>query len=388
MKRPASVQPLFAYGPAAVLLCLAGTLLGAANPSEFWPGELWADNHGVPLNAHGGGVLFHAGSYYWFGGHKVGGPEGNTAQVGVAVYSSADLTHWKNEGIALKVSADPQSDIAKGCILERPKVIFCAKTKKFVMWFHLEPKGLGYGGARSGIAVSDRVTGPYRFIESLRPNAGVWPMNVPPEIRTLLDPAETARLARLNLTGGPAPGYPPDTVFRRDFSGGQMARDLTLFVDDDGTAYHIYASEENGTLQISQLSDDYLKPAGKYARVFPGGFNEAPAIFKHGGKYWLITSGCTGWAPNAARLAVANSIWGPWTELGNPWIGGKADTDLSFDSQSTFVLPVAGAADAFVFIADRWRPDNPIDGRYVWLPVDFRPDGRPYLQWRDHWKLN
>ena len=30
-----------------------------------------------------------------------------------------------------------------------------------------------------------------------------------------------------------------------------MARDMTLFVDDDGTAFHIYASEDNGTLQIS-----------------------------------------------------------------------------------------------------------------------------------------
>ena len=40
-------------------------------------------------------------------------------------------------------------------------------------------------------------------------------------------------------------------------------------------------------------------------RVFPGGFNEAPAVFKHAGKYYLITSGCTGWAPNTARLAVA-----------------------------------------------------------------------------------
>ena len=32
-----------------------------------------------------------------------------------------------------------------------------------------------------------------------------------------------------------------------------MARDMTLFEDDDGTAFHVYASEENGTLQISQL---------------------------------------------------------------------------------------------------------------------------------------
>jgi hypothetical protein len=30
----------------------------------------------------------------------------------------------------------------------------------------------------------------------------------------------------------------------RDFEKGQMARDMALYVDDDGKAYHIYASEE------------------------------------------------------------------------------------------------------------------------------------------------
>jgi hypothetical protein len=267
-------------------------------------------------------------------------------------------------------------------------VIFNAKTGKFVMWFHLEPKGQGYLGARCGIAVGDHAVGPYRFIESLRPNAGAWPMNVAAGQKTPLTLEEAASIAKLSLRGGPVPGYPTDQIFRRDFAGGQMARDMTLFVDDDNSAYQIYSSEENGTLHISQLSADYQKPAGKYVRIFPGGFNEAPAIFKHRGKYWLITSGCTGWAPNAARLAVAESIWGPWTMLGNPWIGAKADTDQSFDSQSTFVVPVAGSPGAFIFMADRWRPTNPIDGRYVWLPIQFQSNDQPFLQWRDSWTLS
>ncbi len=42
----------------------------------------------------------------------------------------------------------------------------------------------------------------------------------------------------------------------RDFEGGQMARDMTIYVDDDGKAYHIYSSEDNLTLQIAQLTDD------------------------------------------------------------------------------------------------------------------------------------
>src|SRR5580704_2181764 len=101
----------------------------------FRPGAVWFDDKGVAINAHGGGILFHDGTYYWFGEHKVEGTNGNTAQVGVHVYSSTNLYGWKDEGIALAVSDNETSEIAKGCILERPKVIFNGKTKKFVMWF-------------------------------------------------------------------------------------------------------------------------------------------------------------------------------------------------------------------------------------------------------------
>lgn len=365
-------------------------LLGSAVPGApgLPNGGLWLDQSGAPINAHGAGMLHHAGRYYWFGEHKVAGELGNTAQVGVRVYSSEDLMAWRDEGVALAVSADPASEIHRGCIIERPKVIHNAATGKFVMWFHLEPEGRGYLGARSGVAVADAVAGPYRFLGSLRPNAGVWPIHASAEHKTPLNADQEAFIRSLDLRGGPKEGYPKDLIFRRDFAGGQMARDMTLFVDDDGAAYHIFASEENGTLHISQLSDDYLRPAGRYARAFPGGFHEAPSLFKHVGRYWMITSGCTGWAPNAARLSVAESIWGPWTELGNPWVGPAEQTAISFDSQSTFVLPVVGKPGAFIFMADRWRPANAIDGRYVWVPVLFREDGQPYLKWHDTWDVS
>jgi hypothetical protein len=37
-------------------------------------------------------------------------------------------------------------------------------------------------------------------------------------------------------------------------------------------------------------------------------------------------------------------------------------------------------------MGDRWRPRNAIDGRYVWLPLEFDGD-KPILQWHDEWKL-
>jgi arylsulfatase A-like enzyme len=349
--------------------------------TSFRPGELWPDDRGVHINAHGGGLLDVDGRYYWFGEHKVEGEAGNTAQVGVHCYSSSDLYNWKDEGIVLPVVRDdPDHDLAPGSVIERPKVVHNRRTGTFVMWFHLERKGAGYASARSGVAVADRVTGPYAYRGSFRPNAGSWPRNVSPGQKVKVPRAATYR-----YSGGELPEEPDRlNLVARDFEGGQMARDQTLFVDDDGTAYHVYASEENSTLHISRLTDDYLAPAGDWVRVFPGRFMEAPALFKHEGRYWLIASGCTGWAPNAARSAVADSIWGPWTELGNPAVGVGAD--LTFRSQGTFVLPVRGRPGAFVFMADRWRPENAIDGRYVWLPVRFR-DGRVVLEWREEWDL-
>jgi hypothetical protein len=163
-----------------------------------------------------------------------------------------------------------------------------------------------------------------------------------------------------------------------------MSRDMSLFVDDDGKAYHIHSAEENLTLNISELTDDYLDFSGRYALIFPAGHNEAPAMFKYQNKYYLITSGCTGWQPNAARIAVADSIFGKWSYLGNPAFGN--DSATTFHSQSTFVLKLDEGK--YIFMADRWNPENPIDGRYVWLPVILGEGKYPQIKWFDKWDLS
>lgn len=348
--------------------------------SSFRPGEIWPDDKGVHINAHGGGVIYYDGKYYWFGEHK--SDFSNNALFGVTCYSSADLYNWKNEGLALSVvENDPKSEIVKGCIIERPKVVYNKKYKKFVMWFHLELRGRGYSAARAGVAYSDKVTGPYTYFKSYRVNPGIWPVDFKPEDRNR-DAKDFDKIK--SWTPEWLDAVSKGAYVKRDFETGQMSRDMTIFVDDDGKAYHIYASEENLTLQIAELSDDYLSHTGKYLRVAPAGHNEAPAILKRKGKYFMITSGCTGWDPNAARLLTSKSIWGPWTLSGNPWKGDKAD--ISFDSQSTYILKVQGKKDAFIFMADRWRPKHPSDGRYIWIPVKF-VNGKPELNWVDEWNL-
>jgi len=362
------------------LLIVSLTALANTNLTDFHPGELWLDNQGVHINAHGGGILFYHGKYYWFGEHK--GEHSNNALVGITCYSSEDLYNWKNEGVVLPVEEDPMSEITVGSIMERPKVIYNSKNRQFVMYFHLELKGQGYSAARVGVAVSEQVTGPYKYLKSCRPNPNLFPENMTEEQRTA-----TAKPEDFEEWWTPEwrKAVEDGLFLRRDLESGQMSRDMTIFVDDDGKAYHIYSSEENLTLQLAELTDDYLGYTGKYVRIAPGGHNEAPAIFKKDGKYFMITSGCTGWAPNAARLFSADSIYGPWTEHPNPCVGENAG--LTFNSQATFILPVQGKKDAFIFMADRWMPRHPIDGRYVWLPIQFE-NGLPVLKWYDQWNLS
>jgi len=78
-----------------------------------------------------------------------------------------------------------------------------------------------------------------------------------------------------------------------------------------------------------------------------------------------------GMAPDTAVLLWLSLSGDPDRDR-NPCTG--PDAELTFHSQSTYVLPVQGKEEAFIFMADRWNPENAIDGRYVWLPINFVND--------------
>ena len=286
----------------------------------------WKDINGSFINAHGAGILNYNGTYYMFGEIKKGktwlvpGQNWECYRVpagGVSCYSSKDLSTWKYEGVALTaVIGDSSNDIDTGKVIERPKVIYNELTKKFVMWMHIDAKD--YSFAHAGVAVSDNPAGPYKYLGSVQPN-------------------------------------------------GQMSRDMTLFKDDDNKAYLIYSSENNNTMHVCLLSDDYLSPTKTWSRILIDRNREAPALFKNQGKYYLVTSACTGWSPNAATYAVASHPLGPWKEYDNPCTGEGAET--TFQSQSTFVLPIKGKTDQYIFMADKWNKLDLENSKYVWLPL-------------------
>ncbi len=317
----------------------------AAQQTHFLPGEIWKDTDGNTINAHGGGLLLHAGVYYWFGEIKKGvtsrvayvtsWEDYRVAAGGINCYSSQDLINWKFEGLALAPNTtDSSHDLHTSKVIERPKVIYNSKTRQFVMWMHLDNEDYTY--ARSGVAVSKNPTGPYQFINSERPN-------------------------------------------------GNDARDMTVFKDDDEKAYHIYSSEGNATLHVSLLSDDYLSHTTIEKRILIKASREAPAVIKHKKKYYLFSSGCTGWAPNAASYAVANDMLGPWKEYGNPCTGKNAA--ITFTAQSTYVVAIPGKTDAFIFLADRWNKTDLEDSRYIWLPMTIT-NGKPQVRWVNRWNYS
>ncbi len=357
-------------------------------------GQLWPDVDGNHINAHGGNIIKYGDRYYWYGENRP--DRGFTTEVGVEVYSSTDLRNWKDEGVALAVSEEAGSDIERGCIMERPKVLHNPRTGKFVMLFHLELKGRGYEAARVAFAVSDTPTGPFTFLRSTRVNAGIWPFDFTQE-----------QIAEAKKTDAGAwkdwwtPEWRKETskgmYLWRDMEGGQMSRDMTVYVDDDGKAYHITSSQENLTLLVNELTDDYLGFTGKYNMIAPGGQNEAPTLFKRDGRYWLICSGCTGWDPNEARMFVSQSIWGPWKQLPSPFTGADASiatgrdggmrtfpANKTFGAQGTYILDLGQRQ---YFMADIWNSRHLSRSLHIWLPIDFTADGTPTIKWTESVEL-
>lgn len=359
--------------------------------SAFTPGKTWQDTDGNKIQAHGGqvqkltvkdkqtGELVE--KWWWVGEDKTKGYRG-----GICAYSSSDLYNWDFEGVVMRNVTSreeleteeyfkelyagytkEQLDNVYRCIndstsvIERPKMIYNEKTGQYLLWFHAdgptETSDANYAAASAGLAVCDTPYGPFRFVDRYRLNT-----------------------------------CPPDQEDMHPQSKG-MARDMNLFVDDDGTAYIIYSSEENLTIYISKLNDayDYLctEPENAvyekdFIRLYPGAQREAPAIIKRDGKYYLMTSGATGWAPNQARYWVADEIFGEWKDMGDPCIGDEKRT--TFDSQSTCIFEADDGT--IVYMGDRWNSDNLSDSRYIWLPVLFDNEGKMSISWQDSWELN
>ncbi|KAA6301811.1 MAG: hypothetical protein EZS26_001974 [Candidatus Ordinivivax streblomastigis] len=296
-------------------------------------GVTWNDTNGARISAHGGQVVYSNGAYYWIGENKPG-----DHSTGVSCYKSTDLYNWQKLALALTPTgtmSDPDkgNDIAQGRNLERPKIMYNDLTNKWVMWIHWE-NGEHYGEARACVATSDKVEGPYKFINTFRPN-------------------------------------------------GHDSRDQTIFKDTDGKGYH-FANIHFSDMNIDLLSDDFLTATETQNNTFAGRKLEAPAIFKVGETYYGVYSLSDGWKPTAGQSGYTNNIMGTWTYYGNFAVDSEKAT--SYKSQSTCVFKVNGYDNAFVYMGDRWDTGKDATSYYVWLPLSVRT-GYPVVKWYAEWKI-
>ncbi|MFF6988766.1 RICIN domain-containing protein [Streptomyces sp. NPDC010273] len=306
------------YAILLALCCALAAALVTAGPAQaaaqtITNGTQFTDTSGNPVHAHGGGVIKVGSYYYWFGEDR---NADNTFKY-VDAYRSTDLKNWEFRNHVLTQSSAAELGTA---YIERPKVVYNASTGKFVMWMHKE-NGVDYSEAKAAVAVSSTVDGSYTYQGSFQP------------------------------------------------LGDTMSRDITTFVDTDGTAYMVSAANENYDLHIYRLTADYTAISSLVANPWPGGHREAPALFKRNGVYFMLTSAATGWSANQQQYATATSIGGPWTAFTN--VGDST----AYNSQTAYVLPVQGTSGtSYLYMGDRWGNSfggTVDDSRYVWLPLTF-----------------
>jgi hypothetical protein len=342
------------------------------------PGQVWLDTEGKRIQAHGGSIFYENDTFYWYGENKEKTlPGSGVWHWGVRAYSSKDLYNWKDEGLILPPDEhDKTSPVHPSQGMDRPHVLYNDRTGQYVMWIKIMGKrDADYYVQYMTIAVADRLLGPYTIIKTIHP---------------------------LGMNSG----------------------DFDLVMNQSDHKAYIYFERVHSELICADLTDDFTGVTGYYSSHFPRRqppfVREAPAFFMRKGRMYLITSGTTGYFPNPSEAASADLFHGPWTLLGDPHVGDAEHT--SFRSQVTSVFKHPKKKDLYIALADRWLTDLPqkipdipgvfeamfsregkkppitkeeMEGLsaqntslagYVWLPIRFTGDGRPFIQWLDEWK--
>jgi len=316
----------------AALFSVLLIVSGCTTAQTIRPGELWPDNRGRHIQTHGGGIIKLGDTYYWFGEDRSRDNSGTNRYV--ACYSSEDLAHWKFRNQVLRLGN--VENLQRNWVVERPKVFYNARTKKFVMYMHIDGalpgQSGGYSFARVGVATCDTVDGDYQYLKSFRPL-------------------------------------------------GHESRDIGQFIDDDGTAYLIFEDRPNG-FHIAKLSDDYLTVEKDVCLIHE--HLEGGAVVHYDGLYYVAGSQLTGWRANPNVYATAKSLAGPWSEFKDIAPPGTN----TYGSQSTMMLKVVGTkTTTVIFMGDIWKPSAQWDSRYLWMPLEIG-DGKLWLPEPHDWTLN
>ena len=344
------------------------------------PGREWLDTNGKPIQAHGFSVFWNEQEklWYWYGENKEFTKKGGTVWTwGIRFYTSGDLYNWDDRGLLIPPGEDLNEPLHPTYCIDRPHIIFCEKTGKYVCWI----KVMASEVAQFMIVMqSDRFEGPYEYVHRF---------------------------------------YNPLKMYCGDFC---------LHVDEETKKAYIWFERPHFQMICATLSDTYTEVTDEYSvhydGLLPPYTREAPTFFERNGKKYLFTSGTSGYYPNKSDVCVFDDYHGEYKSLGDPHIGDKSET--SFSSQITSVIRLPGT-DRYIACADRWMPqwyikplaksiqsgmarhfkdykpdtepkeitsvpgelqkhsENTCRSRYVWLPIHWEGD-KPVIRWQKEWR--
>lgn len=366
------------YSPDTPILLEASEVVAEETRDAIYPGRVWRDTNGVRIQAHGGALLYDNGTYYWYGENKNRTDGKNAVWTwGINAYESKDLYNWRPLGLIIEPDyKNEQCGLYPERHADRPHILKCDATGKYVCWIKQCDEEACFL-----ILEAEAFTGPYVIV---------------------------------------AENYRPF---------GKKVGDFDIYKEEDGKAYLFMDADHKGIVGM-QLSEDYREVVKEVSRQYTGLHapfcREAVAVFKHEKKYFMLTSGMSGYIPNKSDVAASDSITSTFTSIGNPHINDTSNA--SFNSQISQVFKIPDK-NLYIAIADRWVPDYVVDARradiverfigghyepekykvtleeqqefmnspmlgsantsianYVWLPI-IMDGGKPKIIWHDRWRI-
>lgn len=377
---PAEQRKIAAYKELAAADAARARATGHHTQDAIYPGQPWLDTNGNRIQAHAGQLLYENDTYYWYGENKEHTDgQSDIWSWGIRCYRSTDLYNWEDMGLIIAPNLeDPTSNLFPDMYVDRPHIVRCARTGKYVCWIKISGTTACYI-----VLQADQLTGPYTVVrENYRPF-------------------------------------------------GYEVGDYDIAIDEaTGKAYLFETANHDGVAGM-ELSEDYTSAVRdislSYPDLKPPFTREGVTLFTHDGRRYLITSGMSGYIPNQSDSAVSDSWEQIFTPIGDPHVDD--DSLASFNSQISQVFHVPNS-DLYIALADRWLPDMLLDKEsalrvrrviagstsdtpvteedkreamsllamsgeavntsvsdYVWLPVTFE-EGRPLIHWHDSWRVS
>ena len=350
-------------------------------------GEVWTDTKGEAIQAHDS-VVYYQGKYYWYGldyeNNLINsGCNGNGFRA-VKCYESEDLVNWTLKNNVLTCNT---SSVLANCDLNNIQVVYNEKTNMFVMWAGYNTSNVGTTGLNFGA------------------------------IRTVHN---RLYLMATIVATSPTP-YGNFEVANSFFYVHGGTSQLSLFVDDDGTAYSMgWANYDNSwRFFIDRLTEDYLGTSETVAWLYPETEMGRASIIKYNGYYYLFMGAFIGeldsdtynsigsasrtdsWMTNkngsttnqsndgflnfhftyfdfyrdtsiskampytGVRVAFAQSIDGTWSDY-----GAFGPDYSSYEFSHAFKIKGTEKTN-YMLMFNRWDSSDLSESGYVWQPVFF-----------------